>query len=172
MQNSRRAVPPRNLAAYLLRGALSATKGQAYLLETPPRDKGPGDLTGATQLVKESDSRPRRTFYTPPPLVSNRDETEACRPRPDAITRTPRAESRNFSILWPAIGRSPDRLVRVFDFRWENNFYTFDKKKSYTTHSFRIIDLEHCLLPFSWRWMGCFECDWWERIEHWIGDYG
>lgn len=99
MQNSRRAVPPRNLAAYLLRGALSATKGQAYLLETPPRDKGPGDLTGATQLVKESDSRPRRTFYTPPPLVSNRDETEACRPRPDAITRTPRAESRNFSIL-------------------------------------------------------------------------
>lgn len=97
MQNSRRAVPPRNLAAYLLRGALSATKGQAYLLETPPRDKGPGDLTGATQLVKESDSRPRRTFYTPPPLVSNRDETEACRPRPDAITRTPRAESRNFS---------------------------------------------------------------------------
>lgn len=128
MQNSRRAVPPRNLAAYLRRGALSATKGQAYLLETPPRDKGPGDLTGATQLVKESDSRPRRTFYTPPPLVSNRDETEACRPRPDAITRTPRAESRNFSILRPAIGRSPDRLVRVFDFRWENNFYTFDKK--------------------------------------------
>lgn len=59
----------------------------------------PGDLTGATQLVKESDSRPRRTFYTPPPLVSNLDETEACRPRPDAITRTPRAESRNFSIL-------------------------------------------------------------------------
>lgn len=64
--------------------------------------RGPGDLTGATQLVKESDSKPRRTFYTPPlplSLVSNRDETEACRPRPDAITRTPRAESRNFSIL-------------------------------------------------------------------------
>lgn len=71
MQNSRRAVPPRNLAAYLLRGALSATKGQAYLLETPPRDKG--DLTGATQLVKESDSKPRRTFTRLP--LSPRIET-------------------------------------------------------------------------------------------------
>lgn len=102
MQNSRRAVPPRNLAAYLLRGALSATKGQAYLLETPPRDKG--DLTGATQLVKESDSKPRRTFTRLPPLASNRDETEACRPRPDAITRTPRTESRNFFEDSPGIG--------------------------------------------------------------------
>ena len=51
--------------------------------------RGPGDLTGATQLVKESDSKPRRTFYTPPPLPLSRLESR----RDRGLSASPRRDN-------------------------------------------------------------------------------